>query len=183
MALTPLIGCSDCGTDYSGCSRKGAGPGPPTPYHGSSRFLRLPWARVRQNLLPYRDRLGGVGPGSAGRSCPCDHDQPNDRSGREEYLLDFLGRGAYQNYETRSTYQSLPTDTQRERLDGVALTLGLGLATDLQLGYITTSSPPIVVNDVVVVGNSAEQGYLQTRIEGAGRAVGDHAAVSTDPQS
>jgi quinoprotein glucose dehydrogenase len=35
----------------------------------------------------------------------------------------------------------------------------------LQLGYITTSSPPIVVNDVLVVGNSAEQGYNQTRIE------------------
>ena len=35
----------------------------------------------------------------------------------------------------------------------------------LELGYITTSSPPIVVNDVVVVGNSAEQGYLQTRVE------------------
>ena len=35
----------------------------------------------------------------------------------------------------------------------------------LELGYITTSSPPIVVNDVLVVGNSAEQGYNQTRIE------------------
>ncbi len=35
----------------------------------------------------------------------------------------------------------------------------------LELGYITSSSPPIVVNDVVVVGNSAEQGYNQTRIE------------------
>jgi glucose dehydrogenase len=34
-----------------------------------------------------------------------------------------------------------------------------------ELGYITSSSPPIVVNDVVIVGNSAEQGYLQTRIE------------------
>ncbi len=34
-----------------------------------------------------------------------------------------------------------------------------------ELGYITTSSPPIVVNGVVVVGNSAEQGYNQTRIE------------------
>ena len=34
-----------------------------------------------------------------------------------------------------------------------------------EIGYITSSSPPIVVNDVVVVGNSAEQGYLQTRIE------------------
>ncbi|MCA1585398.1 MAG: PQQ-binding-like beta-propeller repeat protein [Acidobacteria bacterium] len=35
----------------------------------------------------------------------------------------------------------------------------------LELGYITTSSPPIVINDVLVVGNSAEQGYNQTRIE------------------
>jgi quinoprotein glucose dehydrogenase len=34
-----------------------------------------------------------------------------------------------------------------------------------ELGYITTSSPPIVVNGVVVVGSSAEQGYNQTRIE------------------
>ena len=28
-----------------------------------------------------------------------------------------------------------------------------------EVGYITNSSPPIVVNDVVVVGNSHEQGY------------------------
>jgi glucose dehydrogenase len=35
----------------------------------------------------------------------------------------------------------------------------------LSLGYITTSSPPIIVNDVLVVGNSAEQGYNQTRVE------------------
>ena len=34
-----------------------------------------------------------------------------------------------------------------------------------EMGYITTSSPPIVVDGVVVVGNSAEQGYNQTRIE------------------
>jgi glucose dehydrogenase len=36
---------------------------------------------------------------------------------------------------------------------------------DLKTGYITSSSPPIVVNGVVVVGNSAEQGYNQSRIE------------------
>ena len=36
---------------------------------------------------------------------------------------------------------------------------------DLEKGYITSSSPPIVVGDVVVVGNSAEQGYNQSRIE------------------
>jgi len=35
----------------------------------------------------------------------------------------------------------------------------------LDIGYITSSSPPIVVNGTVVVGNSAEQGYQQTRIE------------------
>ncbi len=34
-----------------------------------------------------------------------------------------------------------------------------------ELGYITSSSPPIVTNGVVVVGNSAEQGYNQTRVE------------------
>jgi len=35
----------------------------------------------------------------------------------------------------------------------------------LETGYITASSPPIVVNDTVIVGNSAEQGYHQSRIE------------------
>lgn len=33
------------------------------------------------------------------------------------------------------------------------------------IGYITNSSPPIVVNGVVIVGNSHEQGYYQTRKE------------------
>ena len=36
---------------------------------------------------------------------------------------------------------------------------------DPKLGYITSSSPPIVVNDTVVIGNSHEQGYSQTRLE------------------
>ncbi|MFM1894959.1 MAG: hypothetical protein RLZZ385_33 [Pseudomonadota bacterium] len=35
----------------------------------------------------------------------------------------------------------------------------------LETGYITSSSPPIVVNDVIIVGNSAEQGYHQSRVE------------------
>jgi quinoprotein glucose dehydrogenase len=35
----------------------------------------------------------------------------------------------------------------------------------LETGYITSSSPALVVNGVVVVGNSAEQGYNQTRRE------------------
>ncbi len=36
---------------------------------------------------------------------------------------------------------------------------------DPDIGYITNSSPPIVVNGVVVVGNSHEQGYYQTKQE------------------
>ena len=36
---------------------------------------------------------------------------------------------------------------------------------DPRTGYITSSSPPIVVNGTVVVGNSHEQGYSQSRIE------------------
>ena len=35
----------------------------------------------------------------------------------------------------------------------------------IETGYITSSSPPIVVNDTIIVGNSAEQGYHQARIE------------------
>ena len=35
----------------------------------------------------------------------------------------------------------------------------------LEVGYITSSSPAIVVNGVIVVGNSAEQGYNQSRQE------------------
>jgi hypothetical protein len=50
-------------------------------------------------------------------------------SGGREYLLDFMGREVNESYEAQSRYQSLPTDTQRERLDGVALSLSLGLAT------------------------------------------------------
>ena len=35
----------------------------------------------------------------------------------------------------------------------------------LETGYITSSSPAIVVNGVIIVGNSAEQGYNQSRQE------------------
>jgi len=35
----------------------------------------------------------------------------------------------------------------------------------VEKGYITTSAPPIVVNGVVVISNSHEQGYNQSRIE------------------
>ncbi len=53
----------------------------------------------------------------------------------------------------------------------VDLLAGLGHEFDpydgipLETGYITSSSPAIVVNGVIVVGNSAEQGYNQSRRE------------------
>ena len=49
---------------------------------------------------------------------------------------------------------------------------------DPRTGYITNSSPPIVVNGVVVVGNSHEQGYYQTRMENVpGNVLGYDAAT------
>ena len=53
----------------------------------------------------------------------------------------------------------------------VDLLADLGYAYDvsdgipLEVGYITSSSPAIVVNGVIIVGNSAEQGYNQSRRE------------------
>ncbi len=49
-------------------------------------------------------------------------------AGGREYVLEFSGRQPYQGYSAETRYRALATDTQRERLDGVALTLGLGLA-------------------------------------------------------
>ena len=66
-------------------------------------------------------------------------------TGSQDLVADLIdGWGPWENWnEPYDPYQGLP----------------------LELGYITSSSPPIVVNGTVVVGNSAEQGYLQTRIE------------------
>lgn len=52
----------------------------------------------------------------------------NTGVGGREFLLEFQGRAPYQDYRADSRYQSLPTDTQRETLDGVALALGIGIA-------------------------------------------------------
>ena len=77
-----------------------------------------------------------------GTAVPIDGFPP---TGSVDLLADLIeGWGPWENWsEPYDPYRGLP----------------------LELGYITTSSPPIVVNDVVVVGNSAEQGYHQTRIE------------------
>ena len=49
-------------------------------------------------------------------------------AGGREFQLDFMGRQSFEDYEAQSRFQSLPTDTEREELDGVAFTLGLGMA-------------------------------------------------------
>ena len=49
-------------------------------------------------------------------------------AGGREYVFDFLGVGEQTSYRDQHRYRSLPTDTDRETLDGIAHTLGLGLA-------------------------------------------------------
>ncbi len=77
-----------------------------------------------------------------GESVPVDGFPP---TGSVDLLADLIdGWGPWENWsQPYNAYQGLP----------------------LELGYITASSPPIVVNGTVIVGNSAEQGYHQTRIE------------------
>jgi hypothetical protein len=54
-------------------------------------------------------------------------------AGGREYLIDVIGREAHEDYTDQSLYQALPTDTQRERLDGVAYSLGLAFARFAQI--------------------------------------------------
>lgn len=49
-------------------------------------------------------------------------------AGGREYELDFLGGDAGSDYQDVMRYQSLPTDTDRERLDGIANAIAIGMA-------------------------------------------------------
>ena len=49
-------------------------------------------------------------------------------AGGREYLLDFMGTEEENPYSDQHSYQSLPTDTDREVLDGISNTLALGMA-------------------------------------------------------
>jgi hypothetical protein len=53
--------------------------------------------------------------------------QSTGAAGRE-YLVDLMGMGAHEGYRDELRYQTPPTATDRERLDGVAYLLGIGLA-------------------------------------------------------
>ena len=46
-----------------------------------------------------------------------------------EYVFHFLGVGEHASYDGEHAYRSSPTDTDRETLDGIVHTMGLGLAT------------------------------------------------------
>lgn len=52
----------------------------------------------------------------------------NTGAGGREYQLDILGVGAHEGYEDQVRYSSLPTDTERESLDGITGTLGIAFA-------------------------------------------------------
>jgi len=52
----------------------------------------------------------------------------NTGAGGREYVLDFIGRGPYATYVSQTLYNTLPTDTQQEELDGVSLALAVGIA-------------------------------------------------------
>ena len=98
------------------------------PYERSSSLLRLPWARCDSTY--YRTEIDWVAWVRDQRDAHVHVIMTSQQTGvgGREFLLDFIGSGFYENYEARSRYQSLPTDTQREELDGIALTLGIGLA-------------------------------------------------------
>jgi hypothetical protein len=49
-------------------------------------------------------------------------------AGGREYLFDFIGEGDHTEYTNQLHFQSSPTDTNREVLDGITYTLSLGLA-------------------------------------------------------
>ena len=49
-------------------------------------------------------------------------------AGGREYLFDFIGVGESASYHDHHRYRSLPTNTDREILDGITHTMGLALA-------------------------------------------------------
>ena len=49
-------------------------------------------------------------------------------AGGREYQLDFIGREGEDGYLDEMTYQALPTDTDRERLDGITNAMSIGFA-------------------------------------------------------
>ena len=70
-----------------------------------------------------------------------------------------------EGFGTRVDLPGFPETGVVDLLAGLGHPYDPNTGLDPALGYITNSSPPIVVNDTIVVGNSHEQGYSQSRIE------------------
>lgn len=49
-------------------------------------------------------------------------------AGGREYQMDFVGMGSHAGYEDQIRYSTLPTDTEREELDGITGALAIGFA-------------------------------------------------------
>ena len=66
-------------------------------------------------------------------------------AGGREYQIDFIGRASQDDYVDQMRFQTLPTDTDREQLDGITYALGVGLArfgTFAGFGEIVTFQAP-----------------------------------------
>ena len=63
-------------------------------------------------------------------------------AGGREYQLDFIG-AEFDDYEEQLRYRTLPTDTEREVLDGIAYTLGVGL---LHFASVAGFEPPAEIS-------------------------------------
>jgi hypothetical protein len=73
----------------------------------------------------------------------------NTGAGGRAYQMDFIGRAPYEAYLDEVTFQSLPTDTESERLDAVSYALAVGFARFAQhAGF----------RELVVI--EADEGYL-----------------------
>ena len=96
-------------------------------------------------------------PGFFLHALDADTGQPLENWGRPVPLADFGSNGTVDLVEDLIADWSPWTSMDRPYDPNVGI--------PLEIGYITSSSPPIVVNNTVVVGNSAEQGYRQTRVE------------------
>src|SRR5690606_24225559 len=88
------------------------------------------------------------------------------------WALDAMTGAPLENWGTGVSLEGFPNhgvvDVLRDQAEGWGPWEDLNQEWDpyqgipLEIGYATASSPPIVVNDVVIVGTSHEQGYNQT---------------------
>lgn len=102
-------------------------------------------------------------------------------SGGREFRFDYLGQGPHEGYENAVRYQSFPTDTEREQLDGVAHALGVGLASFASsAGFrdivtLTSAAPRDLTGERVVSRSEVDDPWdlWVFRINGSGEFEGE----------